>query len=388
MILTEVSSRKDKKDFHKLPFIIYKHIPEWIPHIKQEVENVFNPKKNKFFKHGEATRFIVKNKNKNLIGRIAVFINHKKANTEKQPTGGIGFFECIDDQKTADLLFNHAKKWLKERSIEAMDGPINFGERNKYWGLLIKGFEHSPVYGNNYNPEYYIKLFENYGFKNYFEQYMYSKNIHDEIPEKFQERFNLIKEDKNLTFRHIKKKELSKFTEDFRTIYNAAWVTHDNFKKMSLEQSKSIMRKIKPIMEEELIWFGYYNNKPISFLIILPEINQIFKKFNGNLNLINKLRFLYYKWKGTCTHAFGVAVGVSPEFQKKGYESGMIHYAREYLQKKNRYTKIILTWIGSFNPKMLSIMRSLNSPKHQILITYRYLFDRNLPFERCPKIKK
>ncbi len=388
MIITEVSSRKDKKDFHKLPFMIYKNHTNWIPHITKEVENVFNYKKNKFFKHGEATRYIVKNQKEQVIGRIAVFINYKKANTEKQPTGGIGFFECINDQKAADLMFKTSQKWLKNRKMEAMDGPINFGERNKYWGLLIKGFEHSPVYGNNYNPEYYIQLFENFGFQNYFEQYMYAKNIHDEIPEKFQNRFDVIKEDKNLEFRHIKKKELSKFTEDFRTIYNSAWVTHDNFKKMSKDQSKSVMKKIKPIMEEELIWFGYYKNKPISFLIILPEINQIFKKFNGKLNIINKIRFLYHKWKGTCTHAFGVAVGVSPDFQKKGYESGMIHYAREYLKKKNRYTKIILTWIGDFNPKMLSIMRALHSPKHQTLITYRYLFDKNATFERCPKIKK
>ena len=98
---------------------------------------------------------------------------------------------------------------------------------------------------------------------------------------------------------------------------------------MSIEQSKSIMKKIKPIMDEELIWFGYYKDEPISFAIILPEINQIFKYFNGNLNLINKIRFLYHKWKGTCTHAFGAAIGVAPDFQGKGYESGMIHYARE-----------------------------------------------------------
>ena len=104
MILTEVSSRKDKKSFHKLPFIIYKNIPQWIPHIKQEVENVFNKEKNKFFQHGKATRFIIKNTKQELIGRIAVFINYKKSNTEKQPTGGIGFFECINNQKAAKAV--------------------------------------------------------------------------------------------------------------------------------------------------------------------------------------------------------------------------------------------------------------------------------------------
>ena len=125
-------------------------------------------KKINFLNMEKAARFILKNKKQELIGRIAVFINYKKSNTERQPTGGIGFFECINNQKVADLLFNNAKKWLQNENIEAMDGPINFGERNKYWGLLTEGFEHPPVYGNNYNPEYYIQLFENYGFKKLF----------------------------------------------------------------------------------------------------------------------------------------------------------------------------------------------------------------------------
>jgi hypothetical protein len=45
-----------------------------------------------------------------------------------------------------------------------MDGPINFGERDKFWGLLTEGFI-EPLFGMNYNFPYYKDLFENYGFK-------------------------------------------------------------------------------------------------------------------------------------------------------------------------------------------------------------------------------
>ena len=58
-----------------------------------------------------------------------------------------------------------------------MDGPINFGDRDQWWGLLVKGFEFTPLYANPYNFEYYIKLFENYGFQNYFNQHTYLREL-------------------------------------------------------------------------------------------------------------------------------------------------------------------------------------------------------------------
>ena len=106
------------------------------------------------------------------IGRIGAFINENKCNTFRQPTGGVGYFECIDDQKAAFLLFDTAKAWLAERGMEAMDGPVNFGENMINWGLLVKGFM-PQGFGMPYNKSYYLPLFEAYGFKVYFEQYTY-----------------------------------------------------------------------------------------------------------------------------------------------------------------------------------------------------------------------
>ena len=51
--------------------------------------------------------------------------------------------------------------------MEAMDGPVNFGETDKYWGLLVDGFTH-PSFDVPYNPPYYQDLFEYYGFRVYY----------------------------------------------------------------------------------------------------------------------------------------------------------------------------------------------------------------------------
>ena len=188
MTILEVNNKKLINEFHKIPSTIYKNDKNWIPHIKQEVEAVFDIKKNKYFRHGEAIRWILKDESGKNIGRIAAFINHKTAKTEKQPTGGVGFFECIDDENSAKTMFDSAKKWLESKGMEAMDGPINFGEKDKYWGLLVDGFEKAPIYGNAYQPKYYQKFFDNYGFKTYFEQYVFSREVDQDINQKYKDR--------------------------------------------------------------------------------------------------------------------------------------------------------------------------------------------------------
>lgn len=387
MTIIQVNTSDTVKSFHRLPFDIYKNDSNWIPHLEKDIESVFSKKENKFFRHGDAKRWLLKDDEGNYIGRIAAFINRKKAFSEKQPTGGVGFFECINDTTASKLLFDTAKAWLEEREMEAMDGPINFGERDRFWGLLVEGFENPPIYANPYQPPYYQHLFEDYGFLTYFEQFMYCREINEDIPQKYRDRSERILKDKGFTFRHLEKSKMFDYSEDFRTVYNKAWKTHSNFKGMPASQARSIMRKMKPIMDEKLIWFAYYKDEPIAFFIALPELNQIFKHINGKLNWIGKLKVLYHKWTRTCDTVFGLAFGVAPEFQKKGLEGAIIMAVKnQFDTDSNHYKKLIITWIGDFNPKMVKIVQNLGTTKYMVLKTYRKLFDENAEFERCKTI--
>jgi GNAT superfamily N-acetyltransferase len=386
MLVVEVKDKSTIETFRKVPFLLYKEDPHWIPHLRQDIEAVFDPKQNKFFRHGEAIRWVLLNEDGQSIGRVAAFVNRKLSNTFKQPTGGIGFFECINDQSAADLLFDTCKSWLTERGMEAMDGPINFGEKDKFWGLITENFNAPPYYGQNYNPPYYVTLFERYGFQIYYNQLVFYRKVEDRLQDKFHERYERIKNDPKYHCEHIKKNQLAKYAEDFRTVYNRAWVTHDNFKGMSMEQAMSIMNKIKPVLDERLIWFVYYESNPVGFYISLPELNEIFKRTGDNLNWFAKLKFLYYKLTGICRTSFGVAFGIDPEHQGKGIEGYMFQHMADVIQKRKLYDGIIITWIGDFNPKMIAIIKSLGGSKQRQLATYRKLFDPNAVFERSPII--
>lgn len=385
MQIIEVTNEKQKEEFIQLPHKIYKHDKNWVPHLKQDIEAVFDPKKNKFFRQGEIQRWILKEEGK-CIGRVAAFINRKTANKFQQPTGGMGFFECINEEKAAFKLFDTCKNWLEERGMQAMDGPINFGEKDKFWGLITKNFDYPPYYNQNYNPEYYLKFFEDYGFKIYYEQFIYHRMVKPELNEKYKERARRIKNDPRYSFEQIKKNQLEKYAEDFRKIYNRAWVKHEGFNQMEKRQAMAILQSIRPILVEHLVYFAYYDQQPVGFFIALPEINQIFKHVNGNLNWWGKIKFLYHKLMGSCTTFFGLAFGIDPDFQGRGLEGALFDECRETVMSKKSYNDVVITWIGDFNPKMIRIIESLGAQRLRTMACFRYLFDRNAPFERAKAI--
>lgn len=386
MEIIEVTDPQHIKAFHRIPFLVYKDFKNWVPHLKQDVEKVFDPKKNKAFRGGEAKRWILKNDQGEYIGRIAAFVDPKYYKAFKQPTGGLGFFECINDREAAFLLLGTAKKYLLTKGMKAIDGPINFGEKNEYWGLLVQNFDYPSTYQMNFNPPYYQQFFEEFGFKIYYEQYVFWRDLERDAEDVFQRKANILWDDPRFKVTNVNGYSDHQLAEFFLGVYNEAWGKHEGFKTMKYDQALKIMKAIKPVKDVRITLFAFYDNKPIAFYINLPELNQIFKHVNGNLNLWGKLKFLFYKrFKGSTT-MYGVVFGVVPEFQGKGVEAAMIKFAGIHIRKKTQYQDTILTWIGDFNVKMLKVCKNLNASLLRKLYTYRLILDDNIPFERAPFI--
>ncbi len=328
-------------------------------------------------KHGEATRWILSDDQGDLIGRVAAFIDHNTAGNHDQPTGGVGFFECIHDQEAANLLFDTCKKWLKERGMEAMDGPINFGETDKYWGLLVDGFTH-PSYEIAYNHPYYQELFETYGFQTYFKQEGFHLDITKPLPPRFQKIAEWIARKPDYEFRHFEWKHADQFIKDFVTVFNEAWASFkENFEPLEVSYIKKTIQKAKAIIDEEFVWIAYNKGKPIAIYLMYPDVNQILKHLNGRLTLPAMLKFLYLKKRKTMTRARGVLMGVIPAFQGLGVEAAIILKLVKVFERKSHYTEIEFSWVGDFNPKMRKIFIGVGCKSVKHYITYRYLFDRN-----------
>jgi hypothetical protein len=386
MQLIEVNNASTAKDFIRVNVLLNRSNPNYIRPLDNEVNDVFDPSKNKNYKYGEAKRWILKDIKGKVIGRIAAFIHSKYINKGTEfVTGGIGFFDCIDNQSAANKLFDAAKEWLQSKGMEAMDGPINFGDRDKWWGLMVEGFDKPPIYGMSFNSPYYEKLFEGYGFQNYYNQYYYAMNVDDALPERFAERHAKFKAKADYSAKHISIKNLDKHAEEFATVYNAAWAQHGEAKEITKEQVMKLFTKMKPIMDERLIWFAYYKNEPIAMWINIPNLNEYFKHFNGKFGLLQKLRLVWMKKNRTCKKFTGIAFGVVPKFQSLGIDSFMIYEGALLIQNKGWYHTYEIGWAADWNPKMLNIYKNLGGNQSRRMVTYRYIFDTNKhPFERHP----
>lgn len=384
MQLFQVSDSPSAIEFLKVPLIIYKEDPHFIQPLDKDINDVFDPKKNKAFRFGECNRWILKDEDGNLIGRIAAFVYKKYKNKgDTQKTGGIGFFECINSQEAAEMLFDVSKHWLMQRNMEAMDGPINFGERDRWWGLVVEGFK-PPIYLMNYNLPYYQVLFENYGFKNFFNQICFHMRVDTQLNNKFNEQAEKYNSLPGYSVVHIRKKNLKKFADDFCAVYNKAWAIHEGNKKMSNEVAFKMFQQMKPVIDEKLIWFVYHDNEPIAFWINLPELNQVFKYFHGKFGLVEKLRLLWMRKKGLNDKFTGIVFGVIPEYQGKGIDYYMIFEGARVIQNTTQYKELELQWQGDFNPRILNISKNIGAKPSRILTTYRYLFDRTKEFKRHP----
>lgn len=386
MQLTEVRDSGTVSAFHRVPFALYREDPHWIPMIRQDIEKLFDPQKNKLFKEGgKAIRWVLKDGDK-LIGRVAAFVNPRALKEELMKAGGIGFLDCINDPAALRILLDASRDWLEQQGMEAMDGPVNFGDRQQYWGCQVSHWAEPPIYPMNYNPPYLHKLLEDYGFGIYFKQFVFWRDVSVPAQAIFYRKVNQLN-DPDLTVRNIVGVSLEKVAEDFRKVYNGGWGGHAHFKELSKDAAMRIMKAMKPAIDPEIIIFAYYKEEPVAFYVNLPELNQIFRHVNGNMNLIGKLKFLWHKYRKTPTRMTGIVFGVTKEWQGKGLEALMIVYGEKTIGKRGHYKDTVLSWIGDFNPKMIKVAENLGATVWRTFHTYRYQFDRSLPFERAKVVE-
>lgn len=391
-ILKEVKSAADEKVWLHVDRPIYKSNPMWVCPLDNDIRNVFNPKVNKKFENGEAIRWTAfDTATGEAVGRIAAFYDTNASDDYDQPTGGCGFFECIDSQEVANLMFDACREWLTSKGMEAMDGPINFGSRDAWWGLLVDGYQYQPLYTNPYHPPYYKALFENYGFQNFFNQNSYVWRAESGVlSEVALEKARRVLSNPEYKIKDVSNTDLSVAAENLRTIYNKAWALFTGVNPMSEAEAQKLMQTLKPIIDPNLIYFAYYKDEPIGFFVMVPDLNCVIGKFGGRFGIIEKLRLMWdLKVRKSCDRVFGIIFGITPQFQGKGIESAIMTYILEnYIQTgRSPYKTFEFAWIGDFNPVMNKMIeRYVCATRHKMHTTYRYLFDRTKEFTRCPRI--
>jgi GNAT superfamily N-acetyltransferase len=313
-----VKSKGDLMAFIKLPWKIYKNDPYWVPHLIMDRKKILNKEENPFFKHADAEYFLAE-KNGNLVGRIAAIKNDLHNQIHKDKVGFFGFFECFDDQDAANALFDKAKEWLQSRGLEIMRGPAN-PSFNDEVGMLMEGFDDTPRFLMTFNPQYYLKLCDNYGFTKAKDLYAYkmeSKKMR--ATEKIQRVSDLARKRYKLNIRPLNMKDFNNELEKVKYVYNTAWEPNWGFVPMTDEEINAMAKDLKMLVEPSIVIFGEIESKIVGFALVMLDYNQILKNMNGKLFPFGIIKLFTQRKK--ITWARIIILGLIPEFQKKGLDA-------------------------------------------------------------------
>ena len=377
--ILEIQKKQDWKYFHRVLHAVYANSPHYIFPLKKEIQNVFSPQENTRFENGEARCFVLLEGDR-PVGRIAAFIDRAHNQTQPYPVGGIGFFECINRQDYAFELFAVAENYLKERAMKAIDGPINFGERDRFWGLLSKGFESSPLYQENYHPPHYSQWFKTWGFRPY-EQILTFRGESKNIP--FQRLSAIAQRAMNrspIRVRPFHFSEVQSFARDFTQVYNASFRQFPHFHPLIPESVVKIMKQSKSIIDPQLVCLAYFNEQPAGFILLYPDINPLLKHAKGKLNARTIPIFLLKNRLQTTFNAKGLGFGVHPDFYSKGVFAVLVDYLCSPRNLK-RYPQMFLAGIRTQNHEIRSMYKKLQVEIDRVHVAYRKMLDEETPFE-------
>ncbi|MBS4015424.1 MAG: hypothetical protein KGZ86_03205 [Candidatus Latescibacteria bacterium] len=324
-----VKTKKDWQDFIGLPWTIYKDNQYWIPPLKSEVKEILNTEKNPFWEHARREMFLVRD-DKKTVGRIVAIIDDNHNQFHEDNIGFFGFYESINDFEVAKLLYDSAKKWLQDNKKDAMRGPLNPSQNDEI-GFLLEGFDKPPVVMMTYTPPYYLDLSERYGFKKAKDLYALLKNAREPVPERIERMVEIIRKKSRVKVRTVDMKHFNRDLRHLKDIYNAAWEKNWGFVPMTDKEIDLTAKKIKQFIDPGLVVFAEVDDKPVGVVVTIPDINQVLKRLNGKLGLIEMVKFLYYRRKIDGTRA--LIGGIKKEFRQSGIISLLFYESIKHAQK-------------------------------------------------------
>lgn len=336
---------------------IYKNDSYWVPPLISEDKKIFNPAVHPFHKYAEITLFLLY-QNKKPVGRIAAIINHNHNKFHDEKTGFFGFFESINSPEAAQYLIDAVSKHLKAKGMEVIRGPMNFST-NDTCGLLIEGFDSSPVFMMPYNPPYYSELLESAGLKKVKDLYAYcaDQSIAGQLP-RLERLSQKVLSDKSVKIRCLDMKNIFRDIGVIKEIYNNAWSKNWGFVPMTEEEFDYLANDMRKVIDPDFVLIAEIDGNPAGFSMALPDYNQIIKKVNGRLLPFGIFHFILGKSKIKTMRL--LTMGVVHQYQKRGLD---IVFYLETIKRgfKKGYQKAELSWILEDNIMMNRILNSLGA---------------------------
>jgi GNAT superfamily N-acetyltransferase len=361
-----VSTASELDRFIRLPARLYAADPNFVPPLHIEREEALSPKKNPYFQHAEAQLFLARRQGRD-VGRISAQVDRLADAAE----GHFGLVAAEDDTEVFRALFAAVEEWLRARGRSRAVGPFNLSI-NEESGLLVAGFDSPPMMLMAHDPPYAAQRLEACGYAKAKDTIAYLYDIARDLPRAARRMIDTRKP-AGLIVRNL---DMERYFEEFdlvTAIFNEAWSANWGFIPFTAAEIRHMAKSLKPLLAPSSVAIAEIDGKAAGFGVLLPNLNEAIRNFEGRLLPFNWLTLLFRLKRGTRTARVPL-MGILPRYQG-GVLGGLIAFhIIDRLRSGARsrgVERVELSWILEDNWPMRRVIESLGAVPYKTYRLYR-----------------
>ncbi len=320
--ISEVSSRSDLKAFVEFPYRLYAGDANFVPPLRSDVRWMLDPARNPFWHHARRTLFLARRGGR-VVGRIAAIADDEHNRVHSDQTAFFGFFECENDPEAARILFDAAEAAARRLlpGCDKLRGPVNPSMNDEVGFLNAAESDPGPPFlMMTYNPAYYLDLAAAAGLAKEKDLVALLAPVDDRSFARLSRITEAVrKKNPELTFRTIRMDRFPEELAKVKVVYNAAWEKNWGFVPMTSEELDAMAKKLKDLVYPPIVWFAEDGDKPVAFMLGMPDFNQVLIRLGGRLLPFGWLKFLLLKKRVDRLRL--LAFGVLPEYRRRGLDA-------------------------------------------------------------------
>jgi hypothetical protein len=282
LIIKEVITKKDRRDFIYLPEKVHKHEPDWLPPIYMDEWELYDKKKNKSYQYADAL-LLLAYRDKKPVGRIMGIINNRYNAINNEKHGRFCFMECYNDKEVFHALITKVEEWARQNGMTRIIGPLGFSDKDPQ-GFQIEGFEYPQFMTSPNNAAYMPDLLADEGYEKKIDLVNYLGNLPEKFPliyEKVLSRVDNNKEYKIIEFNS--KKELKPYIIRVLELMNETFAEIYGFVPLNDKEKTDFAARYLPILDPKFIKLIETDGKLVGFAVGMPDFSKGIRDAKGKL---------------------------------------------------------------------------------------------------------
>lgn len=349
--------------FERLPELLHHAHPAFLPPFPGSVVKQLSPRSPFNRLYGTIHPFLAW-RGKRPVGRIAAIVNRAHNERYQDQTGFFGYFDCENDETTAEALFAKAGEVLRAEGREALRGPYN-PSINEECGLLVEGFEHRPCIGLLWNPDYHQHLVEKLGFRTVCKSFGFLLPLHRlEPPPRLARIVERAAKRSRLKLRPIKMDQLEEELKIVHEVYNATLERNWGFIPISMDDLLAAADDLRAFADPAMILIAEMKGENAGVALSLPNINEILALTKKTPHWLRLLHILWLMKTHRINWARQVVYGIAPKHRAVGGLHAWLLY-EQFVCAKARYANASLGWIEETNTEILDNSRLVGGEQQQ-----------------------